>query len=95
MRPDTIVAYAYRSETLCPRCLIGALRATEPWLDVDCDVESQIGVLAVFAGIDRYDEDTFDSDDFPKVVFASQVGHCEMCRDFEYEPCDQCGEPLI
>lgn len=89
-----IVAYTYQAETLCPRCVIPALssqgesvqpptRNAERWLDM----------MAREYSIDRQDERSFDSADFPKVVFAGQIddepwGQCGW-------HCDSCGESLI
>lgn len=92
MHATTIVAYTYNAETLCPRCVCGALNIGEP---INRDgyayrgvVEAGLNELAARTGIDRQDERTFDSGDFPKVVFADQI-------EDEHEFCDSCGEALL
>lgn len=82
-----IEAYTYNAETLCPECVIERMisqgeaspgargMATEDALDQ----------IAGANGIDRQDEYSFDSDDFPKVIFHS---------DIEDETCDRCEREL-
>jgi hypothetical protein len=38
-----------------------------------------LDLLARLAGVDREDEYTFDTDDFPKVITADQVQDDEFC----------------
>jgi hypothetical protein len=95
MQPDQIAGYTYRAENACPYCTIGALPTGDG--DVfdgwkDCSVppmsaEENLSELAAAFGIDRMDERTFDSGDFPKVIFASMVEDGERCT--------MCGTPLI
>jgi hypothetical protein len=76
-----VVGYAFRGELLCPTCLLDALRTGdgEPfdgWAladGVQMTVEDNLSELALSFGVDRYDERTFDSDDFPKVLFSSDA----------------------
>jgi hypothetical protein len=74
-----VVGYAYQADIWCPECIAKKFapgqQATEAALDHAAEQR----------GIDRYDEATFDSDDFPKVVFRDQV---------EDEACGRCGRPL-
>lgn len=91
MKSHTIVGYTYKAETICPDCAVCAthhVAAKIPGFEFDVTrTEALLNVAARLKGIDRTDEHTFDSDDFPKVVFASQVDGPE--------PCDQCGIDLI
>lgn len=99
-----IVAYTYQAETLCPTCTNKALSGkhyVEPTGPVN--MENVLDFTAPFFGItDRHDENTFDSGDFPKVVFASQIeacGDCDACLEGDPTKCaDQlchaCGEEL-
>jgi hypothetical protein len=48
--------------------------------------EEALDFLAQRRGIDRYDEHTFDSGDFPKVIFRDQVTDDDVCG--------VCGEKL-
>ncbi len=43
------------------------------------DVETALDFIAKLQGIDRYDEATYDSEDFPKVVFRDQVEDDDVC----------------
>lgn len=49
--------------------------------------EQSLTELAFAFQIDRGDENTFDSGEFPKVIFAGMVDDDELCGS--------CGEPLI
>lgn len=72
-----IVAYTYRADTYCPDCILFAMGATKrlPYLTV----EGALDEVAGRENVDRQDEWTFDSDNFPKVVFSSQVEGVEFC----------------
>lgn len=92
MHATDIVAYTYRAETLCPHCIMARFNADGRLGD---DVEKVLQWHAKLRGIDIFNERTYDSGDFPKVVFADQAHHCEDCKDFEYITCDHCGEAII
>lgn len=91
-----IVAYAYEAEIYCPSCIArmwrrGKLRLSEDTLDR----------AAECIGIDRMDESSFDSGEFPKVVFSDQVNdehydHCGSCHEcIDHDPEDHpTGEQL-
>ena len=89
-----IVGYTFRAETLCPDCTIKALptgegQAYDGWAlaeGVHMSVEDNLNEIALAFGINRTDEHTFDSDDFPKVVFDVQL--------LDGETCDHCGREL-
>jgi len=87
-----VVGYTYAAETLCPACTLAGLPTGEGetfdgWHDAteDQSVEDNLTELAAAFGIDREDECTFDSDEFPKVIFSS---------DSEDETCGACGVEL-
>lgn len=86
MKAWAIVGYTYRAETYCPACLPAALTPTGHNTLTTEPTETLLDGLALAAGIDRGDERAFDSDAFPKVIFASQV---------EEDTCGACGAPLI
>lgn len=88
-----IVGYTYRAELLCPACTIRALPTGEGeqfdgWKDVSTppmSAEENLTELAAAFGIDRFDEATYDSDEFPKVAFRDMV---------DGDTCGNCGEDL-
>jgi len=87
-----IVAYAYHAEILCPSCALESLptgpgEEFDGWEDMTgrMTAEENLTELALAFGIDRNDERSFDSDEFPKVVFSS---------DLPVETCSKCGEEL-
>lgn len=77
----TIVGYAYKADTYCPEHIlmqlgvgITSVRGTEATLDLVADAR----------GIDRLNEHSYDSDEFPKVIFASDMderGECATCGE--------------
>lgn len=95
MRATDVVGYTYSADTYHPDCVLDALRGRErllldalPTLAAGApSVEDRLDAVAAAIGFDRYDERSFDSDDFPKVVFASQVESDEACGG--------CGEALV
>jgi len=98
MHATDIVAYTYRAETLCPGCTLDALNVPHS-LRAEQSVESILEMLADAQGVNWQDAHSFDSDDFPKVVFADQIEDCgtegctpESCGN---ATCDNCGEELI
>jgi hypothetical protein len=61
-------------------------------------VEDQLDGLARNLGIDRENERTYDSGDFPKVIFADQVitpADAADPTDAVVDICGGCAEPLI
>ncbi len=86
-----IVAYTYQAEILCPGCTQKKVYATH--LDSlspaaqDLTPEVMLDQLAEYLLLDREEEHGFDSDDFPKLVLASQVD--------EAEDCGECGEAIV
>lgn len=113
MKSWTIVGYTYQADHYCPDCILDQVKAryrawyphhhtaawghsTEDTLDV---VANRLRDLGVLPSIDRTDERSFDSGDFPKVIFADQV-HDTCTADEGYKPgqcgdsCGGCHEPL-
>ena len=87
--PVRIAGYVYRAEMLCPSCTVKKLRdgiaGYGPFEWDRADVEAVLDSVATANGIDRYDESTYDSDEFPKVVFGFQT---------DGDTCDGCGEGI-
>lgn len=70
-----IVGYTYRAENHLPAHLIEALIA-EGRLSPGArgmDADEALDQLAAVEGIDRQDEYSFDSDEFPKVILVGNV----------------------
>jgi hypothetical protein len=69
-----IAGYTYRANMFSPADLIAYLvmRGDRSPGALGMDAEDVLDQWAGEEGIDRDDETTFDSDDFPKVVFADQ-----------------------
>ncbi len=80
-RCDEIAAYSYRAEILCPACTIEALVAAGDAAPAarDMPAEAVLNQCAGALAVDRDDETTFDSDEFPKVVHLDQVADSEQC----------------
>jgi hypothetical protein len=68
-----IAGYAYRAEAYCPGCTLLALG-----LAPTAYVEGALDDEAARLGIERHDEHSFDSGDFPKVIFADEI-HGDAC----------------
>lgn len=83
-----IAGYTYRADTYCPECIVVALvQAGEASpAGYDMRAEDLLDQIAGANAIDRGDERSFDSGDFPKVIFESDV---------EDDICAGCGDPLI
>jgi hypothetical protein len=94
MNSTDIVAYAYNAETFCPACIVAALptgdgQAFDGW-DLalgasPMSTEANLDEIAAAFGIDRYDESTFDTSEFPKV---------ELLSSDDQGCCDRCGEEI-
>lgn len=84
---SSIAAYMYAAELVCPDCI--TVIATEQIEKLDegasargtCDgfPDQLVARWARRANIDINDEHSYDSDTFPKVVFADQVDEGETC----------------
>ena len=96
VRQSTIVGYAYRADIWCPRCLREEPRITQdiqpaPNGCVSISTELMLDMLASRNGVDRHDEYSFDSDDFPKVV---TIGDLDFHGNEGIDECGECGEQL-
>lgn len=74
MRAYDIIGYIYQADIHCPDCIAqmfgGSILDDSEWV-LDREASSR--------GIDRYDDGSFDSDDFPKVVLAGMTEQSEWC----------------
>lgn len=87
----SIVGYIYQADIYCPSCILHVLptgegEAFDGWKDVSgtMTAEENLDELAAAFGIDRYNEESFDSGEFPKVVFASDSpdDYCGRCDEY-------------
>lgn len=79
-----IAGYIYCADIYCPACIVEEMirrREASPGAR-DMDVEEVLDQIASANAIDRYDESSYDSGEFPKVVFALE---CEKTW------CGRCG----
>lgn len=89
MHATDIVGYTFNAETLCPSCMrkkAAFVNETNGRNAEFMPLDRLLDYWAVYQGIDREDEHSFDSGDFPKVIFESSVEDCERCNG--------CGEHL-
>ena len=80
-RSDEVAAYAYRGEIHCPACVIEAMIVAGYASPAarDMPAEDVLDQCAEAAAIDRADETSFDSAEFPKFVFLDQVRNADAC----------------
>jgi hypothetical protein len=94
-QPFDITAYSFQASLVCPACIVGLISGggdTEPVpVPPGLTAEEGLTVLAAQRGIDRMSEHTFDSDQFPKIVFRDQL---EDTFSGLPERCEVCGELL-
>lgn len=90
LRSDAIVGYTWAADIVCPACVALVYRARVGIAaDSGMSTESILDLAAAASGIaDRFDEGSYDSGDFPKVVLAVMVESSD-------ERCASCGESLI
>ena len=86
------IAYMFNAEILCPECTILALPTREGerydgWRDVTgrMTAEQNLTELAMAFGVQRNDETTFDSGEFPKVVSRFDLEDGERCGNCNCE----------
>jgi hypothetical protein len=72
-QPFDIVGYTFKADNYCPKCVIKKLTPYGFNSVADDNTEELLNQLALSAHIDREDERSFDSDNFPKVVFRDQA----------------------
>lgn len=88
-----IVGYIFQAEQYTPEGVIAALptgaeQKFDGWAlaaNVNMSVEDNLNELAAAFGIDRLNESTFDSWDFPKVIFRDSVEEDDRFRDQDGE----------
>ena len=82
-RVDDVAAYSYWAELYCPTCVIEAMIATGLAAPAarDMAVEDALDQCADALAVDRGDEPSFDSHEFPKVVFLGDIDQDDTCGD--------------
>lgn len=84
MNAADIAGYTYDTENLCPSCTVESVAIVNP--ESKASPEEVLDEAAKVLGINRHDENTYDSSTFPKVIFADKVEDDERCA--------HCGEKL-
>jgi len=76
---DRIGAYVHAADIYCPGCTHAqwATDDTQPHEDV----EDVLTKAALRMGVDILDEYSYDSDNFPKIVFAHDMEDTEICGE--------------
>jgi hypothetical protein len=82
LHTSTIVGYSFNAENFCTTC------TRDAWGHTHQTVEQALDDAAQRLAIDRGDESSYDSNDFPKVIFAGQVEDSD-------ERCARCHERLL
>ncbi len=88
-----VQGYTYNADNYCPNHVVqamGYIATTAPW------VEDQLNRLADVLDVDREDERSFDSGDFPKVILnIDAISEDEDPEDGPFaDRCGTCGEVL-
>jgi len=91
---ESIVGYTFNADTYCPSHIADVLptgpgEAYDGWsLLIPASAEENLTEIAIAFGIDRDDEHSFDSGEFPKTITREQA---------ENEPseCGTCGVDLV
>lgn len=86
MNATDISSYIFWADLYHPECILEVLTSTQEYNGWALapgappePVEDQLNEIAATFGVDRTDETSFDSGDFPKVVFAYEIQRGEVC----------------
>jgi len=86
MKAFDIVGYTYQAANYCNDCIVYQMpKDSISPAAFDMNVEDVLNQLAAYLGVDRDDEWSFDSGDFPKVIFQSMVEDWETCAQCDNE----------
>lgn len=102
---ETIVGYTYNVDEYCDDCMRDiakreAALAGSSYMWGDCgSAEDVVGEWASMLGIDRSEEDTFESDEFPKRITADQAhASCKPGNGYNRGQCGnrcvKCDQPI-
>lgn len=84
MPSDRIAGYTFQAENLCPSCAAEAAG----WNGYEGNPHTYIDKAGRAEGFNVDDERSFDSGDWPKVIFEVQAEDAD-------EKCGSCGELLL
>ena len=84
-----IAGYIYWADIYCPECIIEIMiaRGDASPAARDMPPETVLDQCAGAMGIDRYDEATYDTDEFPKVAFVFHI--------VDGDTCGRCLQPIL
>lgn len=83
---DKIVGYVYKADIFCEKCIRRKLRVENFITEKERShkTEDFLDLISEEMGIKRDDEYSFDSWEFPKVIFASdielEIDYCSACK---------------
>ncbi len=84
MKAWDIIAYSYKADIFCPECTLNTVSedfGVGGKYGSYGAIEAELDELAEIANIDRYNEYSFDSDNFPKIIFADSIEEDEFCSN--------------
>jgi hypothetical protein len=78
-----VIGYVYQADTFCPDHIVEQIDGEAAVQDFAGSVESKLDYIATMFGIDRDEESSFDSGDFPKVIlkFTGEENICGACGE--------------
>jgi len=77
-----IVGYSYKADTYCPSCVLYKVKFDNGWEEY---TNIYLEEVAERLDIDWQDESSFDSGDFPKVIFRDMIEEEEYCSSCHEE----------
>lgn len=80
-RSDDRAAYTYRAELYCPACTIEAMIAAGIAAPAgrDMPIEDVLDQCAAAMALDRTDQTSFDSSEFPKPALLDSLDSTDRC----------------
>jgi hypothetical protein len=85
MKSTDIAGYTFNADQYCVDCILTALSGVKENIGYAFSVEGVLDQIAGAMHIDRMDERSFDSGEFPKVIFDSQIEDKEYCGNCKGE----------
>lgn len=78
-----VVGYAYQADTYCPHCIVTVMPRRGLWSPPEAGNEGLDEMLSRASGslgIDHFNESSYDSGEFPKVIFRDQAADDRCCE---------------
>lgn len=76
----SVIGYTFNADNYCNGICVLQAMGVPVSEDANCmTIKSVLDSVATARGINRYDEYSYDSREFPKVIFSSQVEETEHC----------------